>query len=78
MFVLFRKTVILSPVTQKKNIMTLLYQSFNESVLSSPLVSMYGVLVFKDRNKLIQIVKWSGKLTGESKLSLCMSDSCSG
>lgn len=48
--------------------MTLLDRSFNESVLSFPLVSMYGVLFLKDRNKLIQIVKWSGKLTGESKL----------
>lgn len=55
----------------KKNI-TLFYQSFHESVLSFPLVSMYGVLFLKDRNKLMQIVKWSGKLTVESQLSLCM------
>ena len=53
-----------------KTMMTLFYRAFIESVLAFSLVSWFGNLPLKDRNSLSQIIKWSGRLIGESQLCL--------
>ena len=50
--------------------MTSFYRAFIESVLSFSLVSWFGKMPLKDRNRLSEIVKWSSRLIGESQLSL--------
>ena len=50
-----------------KTMMTLFYHAFIESILSFSLVSWFGSLSVKHKNSLNQIVKWSGKLIGESQ-----------
>ena len=53
-----------------KTMMTLFYRAFIEAVLSFSLVSWFGKMSLKDRNRLSQIIKWSSRLIGESQLSL--------
>ena len=50
--------------------MTLFYHAFIEPVLALSLVSWFGNLPLKERNSLNQIIKWSGRLIGETQLSL--------
>ena len=53
-----------------RTMMTLFYRAFIESVLTFSLVSWFGNLPVKERNSLNQIIKWSGRLIGESQLCL--------
>ena len=53
-----------------RTMMTLFYHAFIESVLAFSLVSWFGNLPLKERNSLNQIIKWSGRLIGETQLSL--------
>ncbi len=50
-------------------IMKLFYCAFIESVLSFCMVTWFGNLSLKNRTALGQIVKWAGKLIGETQLS---------
>ncbi len=58
-------TFVLLPHWQ--NLADLVFRAFIESVLSFCLVSWFGNLSLKNRNRLNQTVKWSRRLIGESQ-----------
>ena len=47
-----------------RTLMTLFYHAFIKSIQSFCIVLWFGNLSLKNRNRLIQIVKWSSKLIG--------------
>ena len=53
-----------------RTMMTLFHHAFIESVLAFSLVSWFGNLPLKERKLLNHIIKWSGRLIGETQLSL--------
>ena len=57
----------LSVFNLDRTIMKMFYHAFIESVLSFSTVVWYGHISLKAKNQLDQIVKWSGRLIGESK-----------
>lgn len=57
----------LSVFNLDKTIMKLFYHAFIESVLSFSILVWYGHISLKAKNHLDQIIKWSGRLIGESK-----------
>ena len=53
-----------------KHTLTMVYRSLTESVLTFNIVSWYGNLSVRDRNKLTQVVKQAGKIIGDKQLQL--------
>lgn len=60
----------LSQLSIDRTMMRLFYHAFMESVLAFSLVSWFGNLPLREKNSLNQIIKWSGRLIGETQLSL--------
>ena len=53
-----------------KHTLTMVYRSLTESVLTFNIISWYGNLSVRDRNKLTQIVNQASKIIGNKQLQL--------